>query len=55
MSQIAARFTRVRTTARIAPLGSLTGAEKKSAGLFVITEYDGSLTYGVPLNAVRKY
>src|SRR2546429_9153580 len=55
MSQMAARFTRVRTTASTAPLGSFTGEEKKSAGLFVMTEYDGSLTYGVPFIAVRKY
>src|SRR3981081_1770098 len=54
MSQIAARFTRVRTTATTTPPDA-TGDEKKSAGLFVITEYDGSLTYGVPFIAVRKY
>src|SRR5438045_7976990 len=54
MSQIAARFTRVRTTATTTPFEA-TGDEKKSAGLFVITEYDGSLTYGVPFSAVRKY
>src|SRR3982074_117771 len=54
MSQPAARFTRVRTTATTTLLNA-TGDEKKSAGLFVITEYDGSLTYGVPFVAVRKY
>src|SRR2546428_14186442 len=54
MSQIAARFTRVRTTATTTPFAA-TGDEKKSAGLFVMTEYDGSLTYGVPFIAVRKY
>src|SRR5438046_356553 len=54
MSQIAARFTRVRTTATTTPFEA-TGDEKKSAGLFVMTEYDGSLTYGVPFIAVRKY
>src|SRR3981081_4307997 len=54
-SQIAARLTRGRTTARTAAFASLTGDEKKSAGLLVMTEYDGSLTYGVPLMAVRKY
>src|ERR1700694_5119533 len=54
MSQIAARFTRVRTTATTT-LFAATGDEKKSAGLFVMTEYDGSLTYGVPFIAVRKY
>ena len=43
MSQIAARFTRVRTTATTT-LFAATGEEKKSAGLFVMTEYDGSLT-----------
>src|SRR6266566_1965294 len=54
MSQMAARFTRVRTTATTT-LFEATGDEKKSAGLLVITEYDGSLTYGVPFIAVRKY
>src|SRR6266702_2936080 len=54
MSQMAARFTRVRTTATTT-LFAATGDEKKSAGLFVITEYEGSLTYGVPFMAVRKY
>src|SRR5437867_5456975 len=54
MSQIAARFTRVRTTATTT-LFAATGDEKKRAGLFVMTEYEGSLTYGVPFIAVRKY
>src|ERR1700694_860034 len=54
MSQMAARFTRVRTTATTT-LFAVTGEEKKSAGLFVMTEYEGSLTYGVPFIAVRKY
>src|SRR3954463_3743314 len=54
MSQTAARFTRVRTTA-YTRLPSVTGAEKNNAGRFVMTEYEGSLTYGVPLNAVVKY
>src|SRR5437773_5841578 len=51
---MAARFTRVRTTATTT-LFEATGDEKKSAGLLVITEYDGSLTYGTPFIAVRKY
>src|SRR5437899_6597953 len=54
MSQIAARFTRVRTAARTTPLATI-GDEKKSAGLLVMTEYEGSLTYGDPFIAVRKY
>src|SRR2546425_10912413 len=54
MSQVVARVRRVRTPARTTPFAA-TGDEKKSAGLFVMSEYDGSLTYGVPFIAVRKY